>query len=327
MEGPLSGATGPLPAAVLLLAMVLDAYVGDAPRLRTLPIHPAAILDRWIALLDGRLDRPRRGSGALRFRGWLALVAVTVPAVALGQGVDYVAAHSLLGWTLEVGLVATTVACRGAHDRAGDLQHSLADDSAEAARRAAAALTDRDPGEMDGHGMARAGAESLARTLDRGLVAPVLFYAVLGLPGVLGLWAVRRLARFRAASLSQAYADPARRVARVLAWLPRRAAALLIAAAAMARPDARAGAALRTSARVGRGRGSERPVAAMAGALGLALGGPRRYPGRVVERPWLGEGRARATADDIARAIGLYRAAWALVGGVAAATLAAGWIA
>jgi len=327
VEGPLSGAAGPLPAAVLLLALVLDAYVGDAPRIRALPVHPAALLDRWIALLDSRLDRSNRGSGVLRVRGWIALIVVAGPAAAIGVGIDYVAAHSLLGWTLEVAVLVMAVACRGTHDRARHLQHALAGGSLEAARRAVVTLTDRDPAELDEYGVARAGVESLARTLDRGLVAPVLFFALLGLPGVLALWAVRRLAAFRAVSVSEAYAGPARRVARFLAWLPRRAAAFLIAAAALARPDAAAGAAIKASLRVGRGRGSERPIAAMAGALGLALGGPRRYPGRIVDRPWLGEGRARADARDIARALGLYRVAWALVGGVAAAILVVGWAA
>ena len=94
-----------------------------------------------------------------------------------------------------------------------------------------------------------------------------------------------------------------------------RLAAGWIALAAATLPGASPGGALRAVRRDAarhRSPNAGWPEAALAGALGLRLGGPRRYGGRVVEDSWMGDGRAGATADDIDRALVLYRRACAL---------------
>ena len=99
--------------------------------------------------------------------------------------------------------------------------------------------------------------------------------------------------------------------------VPARLSGLLLAVAALVTPQARAGAALRTMLRdAGKHRSPNAgwPEAAIAGALDLALAGPRRYPERIVEDPWIGDGRARATAADMFRSLIIYSVACGLQG-------------
>jgi adenosylcobinamide-phosphate synthase len=101
----------------------------------------------------------------------------------------------------------------------------------------------------------------------------------------------------------------------LLNLVPARLAGLLLAGAALVTRDARPISAFRTMLRDARKHRSPNagwPEAAAAGALDLALAGPRRYHGHIVDDPWLGDGRARATPVDIARALRLYLAACAL---------------
>jgi adenosylcobinamide-phosphate synthase len=107
----------------------------------------------------------------------------------------------------------------------------------------------------------------------------------------------------------------------LLNLVPARLSGVLLALAALATPRAQPLPALRIMLRDAKKHRSPNagwPEAAAAGALDLALSGPRRYHGQVVNDPWLGEGRARATTADINRALRLYLAAcvlqWLLVG-------------
>ena len=92
-------------------------------------------------------------------------------------------------------------------------------------------------------------------------------------------------------------------------WIPARISGLILVLASFIAPGARPGAALRTMFRdAGKHRSPNAgwPEAATAGALDLALAGPRRYPEMVVNDPWVGDGRARATTADIRAALRLY---------------------
>jgi adenosylcobinamide-phosphate synthase len=155
--------------------------------------------------------------------------------------------------------------------------------------------------------VARAAIESLAENFSDGVVAPVCWYVLLGLPGLfaykmantLDSMIGHRSPHYRAFGWAAARFDDA------LNLVPARLAGLLVSAAALFAKDARSGAALRVMLRDARKHRSPNagwPEGAMAGALGLALAGPRRYAEGVVSDPWLGDGTARATVADIARA-------------------------
>ncbi len=188
-------------------------------------------------------------------------------------------------------------------------------------RAAVAHIVGRDPDSLDAAGVARAAIESLAENFADGVVAPALWCALLGLPGIalykaintadsmIGHRTPRHLAfGWAAARLDDLVNLPASRLSAVL---------LAVAAGSRAGPAMRA--VLRDAGRH-RSPNAGWPEAAMAGALGLRLAGPRWYAGVAVEDGWMGDGRAAATAEDIDRALGVFRRACVL--GVSATIVA-----
>ena len=207
-------------------------------------------------------------------------------------------------------------------------------DGLEGGRKAVSMIVGRDPENLDEAGVSRAAIESLSENFSDGVVAPAFWLAVAGLPGAAVYKAVNtadsmighRTPRHEAFGWASARFDD-------LINLPAsRLTALLIVGAAWSLEDADADAswrAVRRDARKHRSPNAGWPEAAMAGALGLALAGPRSYGGVLVEDALMGEGgRREASAADIRRALRIYRRAdallIALVGLVAAAFIAHG---
>ncbi|HJU16520.1 MAG TPA: adenosylcobinamide-phosphate synthase CbiB, partial [Stellaceae bacterium] len=190
-----------------------------------------------------------------------------------------------------------------------------------AGRQAVRHIVGRDPQRLDRHGVARAAIESLAENFSDGVVAPVFWYLLLGLPGLFAYKAANTLdsmighkgPRYRAFGWAAARFDD------LMNFVPARISGLLLAAAALfaknVRPD-RAIVVMLRDARKHRSLNAGWPEGAMAGALGLALAGPRHYVDGVVADPWIGEGRARAAVPDILRALALYRLACLFEGGL-----------
>jgi adenosylcobinamide-phosphate synthase len=171
---------------------------------------------------------------------------------------------------------------------------------------------------LDEPGIARAAIESAAENFSDAVVAPAFWYLLLGLPGLLIYRAVNtadsmighRTPRYLAFGWAAARFDD------FLNLVPARLSALLIVAtAAMAGCDARAAVrAARQDAPKHKSPNAGWPEAALAGALGLALGGPRRYGSEAVDGAWLNAaGRPDASPDDIGAAVRLIDGAWALL--------------
>ena len=166
--------------------------------------------------------------------------------------------------------------------------------------------------------VARAAAESAAENFSDGFVAPVFWFLLLGLPGLLAYKAVNTLdsmighrnARY------EAFGKVAARLDDAVNFLPARLAGLLFVLAAWLLPAARGAAAwttMRRDAPKHRSPNAGWQEAALAGALGLALAGPRQYGGQVVEDHWMGDGRSAVTAEDLGRVLDLYLTAGGLL--------------
>ncbi len=304
---------------VLFAALLLDACIGDMPGVfRRLP-HPVVLVGRAIGWFDRRLNREERSERARRARGAFTVAALLVAAALAGFLLDRLCRAIALGWLVELFAVAVLVAQRGLFEHVRAVADALADKGLHAGREAVRHIVGRDPMSLDDHGVARAGIESLAENFSDGVVAPVFWTILFGLPGLF-VYKTANTLDSMIGHLSPRYRSfgwAAARLDDVLNLVPARLAGLLIAAAAMLTPQARGGAALRIMLRdAGKHRSPNAgwPEGAIAGALGLALAGPRRYPERIVEDPWIGDGRARATAADIYRALLIYVIACALQG-------------
>ena len=224
-------------------------------------------------------------------------------------------------------IASTLIAQRSLNRHVAEVAVALERDGVAAGRIAVARIVGRDTAALDAAGVARAAIESLAENFSDAVVAPVLWMAVGGLPGA-ALYKAINTADSMIGHRTPRYADFGWAAARLddLVNLPasRASALLLVAAAAISRDATPAGAwrAVRRDARHHRSPNAGWPEAAMAGALGLSLAGPRSYDGVPVEDALMGDGRRDANAGDIRRALALFRAADAiLIALVAAGTL------
>lgn len=306
------------PFAVLLLALAIDLAFGEmAVVFRFLP-HPLAIAGRAIGFFDRRLNREGRSDAARRLRGAITVVVLVGAAAAIGWAIGEYLRVVHYAWLIEALLVAVLLDERSLFEHVAAVGKALKSDGLQGGRAAVAKIVGRDPESLDEHGVARAAIEALFAKFSTGLVAPAFWYLLLGLPG---LFACKTAGALNGVigHRSPKYLDfgwAAARLDDALDWIPARLTALLVWLAALVLPGAHAGAAVRTTladARKHRSPHAGWPEAAAAGALGLALGGPRRYLGTVMDEPWLGAGRARATLADLGAALKLYLAAAAVL--------------
>jgi adenosylcobinamide-phosphate synthase len=301
-----------------LLALLIELIVGYPDRLLRAIGHPVTWMGRLIAALDRALNHESMSDAKRRAAGALALVVIIgLPAI-----IGYLAECAILllplGIVLAAVLASTLIAQRSLREHVARVAAALEHDGLAAGREAVSHIVGRDPDTLDEAGVARAAIESLAENFSDGVVAPAFWLAVAGLAGGAAYKAINtadsmighRTPRHRAFGWAAARLDD-------LVNLPAsRLTALLIVAAAAVSPDASAGNAWRSVRRDApqhRSPNAGYPEAAMAGALGLALAGPRVYGGVRVEDAIMGDGRRAATAADIRAALRLYRRADAML--------------
>jgi adenosylcobinamide-phosphate synthase len=206
------------------------------------------------------------------------------------------------------------IAQRSLYQHVAGVRNAFADGGLAAARRAVAMIVGRDPDQLDEAGVCRAAIESCAENFSDGVVAPVFWLALLGLPGLIGYKAINT-ADSMIGHLSPRYASfgwAAARLDDVVNLIPARLSGLLVAAIApfAAGTIADALRVMWCDAAKHRSPNAGWPESAMAGALGLALAGPRRYGTRIVDDVFLNaEARQDASPGDIGRALKLLMAA------------------
>lgn len=316
------------PLALLLAALLLDAVIGEAVLLFRRVPHPVAAIGRLVAFLERKLNRDQRSAADRMWRGAFTVLLVTGLCVAVGWGIAWSSRQHMAGQVVELLLLTFLIAQRSLFDHVRAVGVALRSDGLIAARRAVAHIVGRDPHKLDRHAVARAAIESCAENFSDGVVAPVFWYVLFGLPGILAYKAVNTMdsmighlsPRYRAFGMVAARLDD------VMNLIPARLAALLIALAALFLPGGKPGAAVATvwrDARRHRSPNAGWPEAAMAGALGLALAGPRQYADGPVMDAWMGRGRPQATPEDIRRSLYILAIACLIITLAVAATIAA----
>lgn len=311
---------------VVLLAFLIDAAFGDPPRLYRAVPHPVAAFGAAVAALDRRLNREGTRRAA---RGAAAAAGLVCAAAAAGWAAECALA-ALPGewgeWTggcAEALLASTLLAWRGLHDAVADVARGLGESLARG-RESVGVIVGRDPQALDAAGVARAAIESAGENLNDGVVAPLFWYALLGLPGLAACKAVNTLDSM-IGHRTPRYAEFGRFAARLddaANWLPARLTGALLCAVSARRA---AWTVMFRDARRHASPNAGWPEAALAGALGLSLAGPRRYGATVLDAPWLGAGRRAATPADIRAALTLHRRAAAALALILAALWTAGY--
>lgn len=283
----------------VVAAMVLDALLGEPDWLWGRFAHPAVLMGRAVAALDRRLNNDTRRAGVL------AVFLLVAGAMAAGAVLA-----ALPGYWAEVFVGAVMLAQRSLVQhvrRVGDALRVSRGDG----RRAVAMIVGRDVRQMDDAAVARAAIESGAENFSDGVIAPLVWFMVAGLPGLLAYKVVNTadsMIGYRTAKYEN-FGWAAARLDDLVNWVPARLTAGLIWLAAP-RGTWRA---IRHDAGLHRSPNAGWPEAAMAPALGVSLSGPRSYDGAMQDFPWVNPaGRKTAGPDDIDAAVRLLWKAWGL---------------
>jgi adenosylcobinamide-phosphate synthase len=296
-----------------LAALVLETAIGYPCSVYRAIGHPVTWAGALVAWLEARLNRPSAPEWQRRALGILTLV-VLLSASAIGAfAFDRVLPNGPVGSGVLILAASSLLAQRSLHQHVRAVAEALETRGLKAGRATVAMVVGRNPERLDEAGVARAAIESLAENFSDGVVAPAFWLIVGGLPSAMCYKATNtadsmighRTSRYHAFGWAAARLDdvinlPASRLSALF---------LIVAAAAIGASPRGALRAIWRDARGHRSPNAGWPEAAMAGALDLRLAGPRVYGETLIDDAFMGDGRHEATAADINRALGLYRAA------------------
>ena len=306
--------------ATALAAALIERVIGYPKWLLRAIGHPVMWIGALIGWADTRFNTP--DAPMRRWRGTVLVLALI--AVTLAVTVPLTLALRVLpfGWLAEAVLATSMLAQKELRRAVAAVAGALGCGLPEA-RAAVSHIVGRDTAPLDEAGVARAAVETLAESSSDGVIAPLFWLALLGLPGAAVYKAINTADSMIGHKDTRyaAFGWAAARLDDLLNLVPARLTAMLVALAALVLPGADAGAAIRIALRDAKKHESPNagwPEAAVAGALGLKLGGPRSYGGELVDLPAFGDGRADIGAEDIVRALALYDrvlvCAWGVVG-------------
>jgi adenosylcobinamide-phosphate synthase len=299
---------------IVVAALAFDALIGDPDWLWRRLAHPVALFGVAIGWLDRTLNRETWSPQHRKWAGIASVVLIVAVAGAIGLLLQ-LGLHRTFAGNMALGLIASVfIAQRSLYQHVARVRQAFADGGLNAARQSVSMIVGRDPEHLDEAGVCRAAIESCAENFSDGVVAPVFWLALLGLPGLIAYKAINtadsmighHTERYESFGWASARLDDLVNV------IPARLSAVLLAVAAPV-----AAGSIKTAWNVIKGDASKHrspnagwPESAMAGALGLALAGPRSYADHVVDDPFLNaEARLDATPGDIGRALDLLAAA------------------
>lgn len=295
--------------ALAALILVIENFVGYPPALQKLIGHPVEWIGKLINYIDEGLNDPEVSPDQNRRHGILAIIllcaAVGIPSWILAKTLSQYS----YGWVINVVLATGLIAQKSLRDHVTAVERALSV-SITAARAEVRKIVGRDPEMLDENGVAKAALESLAENTADGITAPIFWYALLGLPGLVVYKAINT-ADSMIGHKSEKYLNFGWAAAKLddLVNLPAsRFTGLMFAAAAWTNSKLDAQNALRTMWRdAGKHQSPNAgwPEAAMAGALGVRFGGPRQYNGELVDLPYMGDGSDVERAD-ISRGLELF---------------------
>lgn len=294
-------------AAMMLFALALDLLIGWPNWLYARIGHPVT----WLGALIAALER-RWNTGARKAKGIATMLVVTGLATATGVALKTALPDGWAGIVLGGLLAWPLVALRSMHDHVAAVARPLAAGDLDTARSAVAMIVGRDVTQLDQAGVARAGLESLAENTSDGIVAPIFWGALLGLPGIAAYKAINtldsmighRTPRYQDFGWASARTDD------LVNLIPARLTGALFA---LVSGTSTAWTCMWSDAKHHRSPNAGWPEAAMAGALGVRLSGPRAYGSEITQEPWVNDGAPDPQARDLQRGLSLYARAMGLL--------------
>ncbi len=292
------------------LALVFERLFGYPQWLVAAIGHPVIWIGTLIGWADRRFNRPADSFGRRRLLGVVMVTCLVVGTGAIAWLIQFGLRGLPGGFVLEALLAGTLLAQHELRRAVVAVADALGRSLGEG-QQAVGHIVGRDTAVLDEPGVARAAVESLAESSSDAVVAPLFWLVLFGLPGIAVYKAVNT-ADSMVGHLSdrhRAFGWASARLDDLLNLVPARLTALIVAGAAFLRPGAHAERAWSTALRDARKHESPNagwPEAAMAGALGISLGGPRAYGGETIDLPAFGDGRRDLGPADIRDAVVLY---------------------
>jgi adenosylcobinamide-phosphate synthase len=307
------------------LALLIERFVGYPPQLFVRIGHPVTWMGALITWLELRLNT----GDHRRWKGVLLLVLLLGTGLAFSLLIIAITRRIPFGFVIEA-LLATSLIAQKELGRAVSAVADALAVALDSGRAAVAEIVGRDPHALDEPAVSRAAIESLAESTSDGIVAPLFWLLLLGLPGIV-LYKAANTADSMVGHKSERYVEFGWASARfddILNFIPARLSALLMAGGGYFVRGADPERAWATALRDGKKHDSPNagwPEAALAGALGYALGGPRSYEGALHDLPQFGDGRADLGPADIHKSLQLYRRALDLLLGVSVVLALIAW--
>jgi adenosylcobinamide-phosphate synthase len=300
--------------SLVCAALAIEAACGYPSALFRRIGHPVTWIGALIAATEAQINRPDDAPWLARLKGGACLVFWLAITAAVAGCISWICDLSPFLFPVLALLAASLPAQRSLYSHVAAVADALEKDDLEAARRAVSLIVGRKTEALDAAGIARAAIESLAGNFSDGVVAPAFWLAAGGLIGG-ALYKAANTADSMIGHRTERYAFFGWASARFddLVNLPAsRLSALFLLLAALCDGLNPARCAIHTIGRDARQHRSPNagwPEAAMAGALGLKLAGPRLYTEGMVEDAFIGDGRREATAKDIRCGLTLMRRA------------------
>lgn len=293
-------------AAMMLVAMAIDSVIGWPARLYAAIGHPVTWIGALIRRLDVALNHDSAADLPRRIAGVCAAVLVIGCAGGLAWAVQAALPGGWLGIVIGGVLAWPFLAIRSMYAHVAAVAVPLQRGDLDDARFQVSMIVGRNTKVLDSAGVARAAMESLAENTSDGIVAPLFWGAVLGLPGIAAYKAINtldsmighRTPRFLAFGWASARIDD------LVNLIPARLTGLVFALVSAA--PRRALSVMWRDAGLHRSPNAGWPEAAMAAGLGVRLSGPRVYDGHVADEPWVNAGTPDPTANDLQRGLALY---------------------
>jgi adenosylcobinamide-phosphate synthase len=283
-------------ALLVAAAFFLDLAVGDPHSLS----HPVVLMGKFIAAMEKKF---RRGRPRWDFMAG-AIISLALIGISVGAAWGLIALASLLSSLLSsflvVGLASTTLATRGLLDAGAKIENCLREKNLAGARNELAHIVGRETHSLNEDKVLRASLESLAENASDGVVAPLFYLSFGGLPLAMAYKAVNTLDSMIGYRTERYlyFGKFAARLDDLVNFIPARLTALfmVIGAYATGRNGSRAFKVLWQDHAKHLSPNAGYPEAAMAGALGVRLGGPSVYFGNEIAKPYIGEDTAQSGA-------------------------------
>ncbi len=299
------------PLILLLIALVIDTFIGQATLIIHFKKYLIISLEWLIDWFDRKLNRDNRSPLDRAIRGCITSIIILLLSGMVSWEVAWLSQNLLFAWVLEIILILLLIEQKNICKTAQKVRLILRNNGVEAARQHMHELNVKSPAKTDIHGIARTTLEELASSLIINLIAPIFWYVLFGIIG-LSIYHAVYVLKYKIGHKTNRHRDfgfTAIQLNVILSFIPSLLGGLLIVIASLFVPKANPYKSFKSIvehiAKYYRFDPSI-SLSGFAGAFGLALGGPKQCSQNTKDGPWIGNGTARVRPQDIQQGLYLF---------------------